>query len=303
MQTVSDSLAPAVPAAQRNPQDFLARYQPWKRWVEVGFWVGFFCLHAAFNTVTAMIEVSRSKLAFAAWEPAVWEWTSHLVMLALVPAILAFESRFPLYLGVLRRNLPWHLLGSVVISLMHVLAMVALRKALYATQGATYDFGNWPRELLYEYLKDVRSYAFILAFVSLYRLLLLRLQGEARLLDAPDDGPPVDTIERPERFLVKKLGKEFLLPAQEIEWLQAWGNYVNLRVRGHDYPLRSTMAAIEERIDPQRFVRVHRSYIVNVSEIVEIEPLEAGDARIRMKDGSSVPCSRRYRDRLRQLGS
>lgn len=152
-------------------------------------------------------------------------------------------------------------------------------------------------------MRDVRGDALILAIVSLYRLFILRLQGEARLLDVPDDGPAVEPVEHPERFLVKKLGKEFLLPAQEIEWLQAWGNYVNLRVRGHDYPLRSTMAAIEDRIDPQRFVRVHRSYIVNVAEIVEIEPLEAGDARIRMKDGSQVPCSRRYRDRLRQLAS
>lgn len=271
--------------------------------MEPGFWIAFYCLNAAFNTVTVMLDISRVGLRFAPWEPAVWEWTSNLVMLALVPAVLAFERRFPLYLGVLRQNLPWHFLGSVLFSLAHVVLMVGLRKVLYAMQGAHYDFGNWTLELVYEYLKDVRSYGTVLLIATLYRLLLLRLQGEARLLDAPDDGPAVEPVERPERFLVKKLGKEFLLPAQEIEWLQAWGNYVNLRVRGHDYPLRSTMAAIEERIDPQRFVRVHRSYIVNVAEIVEIEPLEAGDARIRMKDGSQVPCSRRYRDRLRQLAS
>jgi DNA-binding LytR/AlgR family response regulator len=109
----------------------------------------------------------------------------------------------------------------------------------------------------------------------------------------------VEPIDRPERFLVRKLGKEFLLPANEIEWLQAQGNYVNLRVRSRDYPLRSTMAAIESRLDPAQFVRVHRSYIVRLDQVQEIEPTEGGDARITMKDGSVVPCSRRYRDELR----
>lgn len=301
MQSVPEPGPPGPPVARQPANDLLARYQPWRRTVEAGFWVTYFCLHAAFNTITVMLDVSRLSLGFAAWEPAVWEWSSNMAMLALVPFILAIERRYPLYLGTFRRNLPWHLAGSILVSLAHVMLMVAARKFLYSLQGAHYDFGDWPRELFYEYLKDVRAYGFILAIVALYRLLMLRLQGEARLLDAPDDGPPVEAVERPERFLVKKLGKEFLLPAQEIEWLQAWGNYVNLRVRGRDYPLRSTLAAIEQRIDPQRFVRVHRSHIVNVAEIVEIEPLEAGDARIRMKDGSLIPCSRRYRDRLRQL--
>jgi DNA-binding LytR/AlgR family response regulator len=110
----------------------------------------------------------------------------------------------------------------------------------------------------------------------------------------------VDTVEKPQRFLVKKLGKEFLLPANDIEWIQAWGNYVNLRVRGHDYPMRSTMAAIEARLDATRFARVHRSYIVNLDQVTQIEPSDSGDATVRMKDGATVPCSRRYRDDLRR---
>lgn len=283
-----------------DARDFLDRYQPWRRTFEVGFWVFFFCLNAAFNTITAIFDVERVNLSFARWEPAVWEWTSNLVLLALVPAVIAFDRRVPLYVGVLRRNLPRHLLASAGFSVVHVLTMVALRKAIYATQGAHYEFGPWLQELFYEYLKDGRGYALILAMLYLYRLFLLRMQGEASLLEAPDAGPPVEPIERPERFLVKKLGKEFLLPAQDIEWMQAWGNYVNLRVRGRDYPLRSTMAAIEERVDPARFVRVHRSYMVNIGHVIEIEPLEGGDAKVRLRDGSTVPCSRRYREELRR---
>jgi hypothetical protein len=275
------------------------RYLPWRRLVEVGFWVCSLLLGAAVNSVIVMLDIERVHLGFAAWEAATWEWSSHLVLLALVPAVIAFEKLVPLEWGRVRRNLPWHVLASVAFSVLHVLAMVALRKGVYAAMGGDYDFGSWPRELFYEYLKDFRTYAGILTTVYLYRLLLLRLQGEARLLDAPDEGAPVEPIERPERFLVRKLGREFLVAANEVEWLQAAANYVNLHVRGRAYPLRTSMAAIEPRLDPGRFVRVHRSYMVNLEHLAEIEPLESGDARLRMRDGSQVPCSRRYRPALR----
>ncbi|MBC7918678.1 MAG: LytTR family transcriptional regulator [Rhodoferax sp.] len=294
------SAPPASPAPTTDAQAWLARYRKWQSVVEPALWALFFCGQAALNSVTVWLDIERVRLNFAAWEPAVWEWSSNLVLLALVPAVIAFERRFALTWATWRANWRWHLLASIAFSVVHVLAMVGLRKLAYATQNAEYDFGNWPTELLYEYLKDARSYVGILVIVALYRLLLLRLQGEASLLAAPDDGPPVEPIDRPERFLVRTLGKEFLLPAAEVEWLQAWGNYVNLRVRGHDYPLRSTMAAVEARLDPTRFVRVHRSYIMNLDYLQQIEPLDSGDARARMRDGGMVPVSRRYRDNLRR---
>ena len=132
-----------------------------------------------------------------------------------------------------------------------------------------------------------------------YRLLLRRWQGEASLLAEPDEGPPLEPVDRPERFLIRKLGREFLVAANDIEWLQAAGNYVNLRVRGHDYPLRSTIAGIESRLDPRRFARIHRSYVVALDHVASIEPLDSGDARVHLRDGTVLPCSRRYRQDLR----
>jgi hypothetical protein len=289
---------PAVDA-----QAWLARYRQWQHIVEPALWIIFFCGQATLNSVTVWLDIERTGLGFARWEPVVWEWSSNLVLLALVPAVVAFERRFGLHWSTWRANLRWHVLASVAFSIVHVLAMVGLRKLAYASQGETYGFGNWPLELFYEYLKDVRSYVGILVGVALYRLLLLRLQGEASLLEAPDTGAPVEPIERPERFLVRTLGKEFLLPAAEVEWLQAWGNYVNLRVRAHDYPLRATMASIESRLDPARFVRVHRSYIINLDYVQQIEPMDSGDARALMRDGGQVPVSRRYRDSLRKVAA
>jgi DNA-binding LytR/AlgR family response regulator len=203
----------------------------------------------------------------------------------------------------LRRHLPAHLLGTLAFSLAHVALMIALRKLTWTAIGQQYPVSDWLGVVLYEYLKDVRTYLLVLVAIWSYRLLMMRLQGEARLLDptepAAGSAPaPAASAVRPERFLVRKLRKEFLVAAADIEWLQAQGNYVGLHVRGHDYLLRSTLNDFLEQLDAARFARVHRSYAVNLDHIAEIEPLEAGDARLRMKDGSQVPCSRRYREAL-----
>jgi len=284
--------------ASTNP---IERYAPWRRVVEVGFWLLLTLFNAIANSITVWMDVRRSGLDhIAVWEPAVWEWSSGLTWLALLPAIIAFTRRFPLHWDTWTRRLPQHLVFSVVVSLAHVLGMVGLRMLAYGSQGLAYEFGPWSSELPYEYLKDVRSYALIVFVIEAYRLFLRRMQGEASLLGSPDVGPPAEPVDRPDRFLVRKLGREFLVAATDIEWLQAAGNYVNLRVKGRDYPLRSTIAGIESRLDPRRFARVHRSYIVNLDCIASIEPLDTGDARLHLADGGALPCSRRYRPALRE---
>jgi len=285
-----------------NPA-MLDRYMRHRHWWEAAMWTVGLATAGISGSITAWMEVQRSPtMHHAWWEPVSWEFSSVLTLLALIAPLMAFDRRFPFRFDTWRRVLPWHVLGVLVFSALHVLGMVGLRHLAYAAAGREYHFGNWPREMFYELMKDWRTYCIFLLIAYGYRLLLLRLQGEARLLAAPDTGTPVEAIERPERFLVRKLGSEFLVPARDIEWLEAAENYVNLHVRGRVYPLRSTMAAIQERLDPQRFVRVHRSYIVNLDFLEQIEPLDAGDARLLLKDGRRIPCSRRYRAALRSGG-
>jgi hypothetical protein len=280
--------------SQRTTFDY-QDFQRWRRAFEIGFWLALYGLNAIFNSLTSAIDHAGQ----AAWQPWVWEWSSALLTLALVPAVVAVERRWPLRFETWRHNLAWHAAASVAFGLIHVGGMIGLRKLAYAAGGQHYDFGPWWTNFGYEYLKDVRTYFGIIALLALYRLWRLRLQGEARLLVAPDVGLPVEPVERPERFLVRKLGRDFLINAREIEWLQASGNYVNLHVRGRDYPLRATMAGIEQRLDSTRFVRVHRSYLVNLDYLSQIEPLDSGDARLQLRDGAHIPCSRRYRAALR----
>lgn len=302
LRLVPSTPVPSEPAAAPPPKPSLyERYQPWRRIAEPGFWIVLMLIQFAVNTEVVILDLQRSAMPIPDWKPATWEGSSHLVVALLIPLVIWFDRRLPLTHASWRRNLRWHALASVVFCVLHVGAMVALRKLVYAWMGDSYDFGYWPRELFYEYLKDWRSYLTILLIVGSYDLLLLRLQGEARILDAPDEGlAAAEPVDRPDRFLVRKLGKEFLVAAADIEYLQASGNYVNLHVKGRDYPLRSTMAALEPRLDPARFARVHRSWMVNLDEIAEIEPLETGDARIRMRDNAVVPCSRSYRATLKR---
>lgn len=308
--------APAPAWIDRYPHDRALR-----RRTEVGFWAVVLLVQASFNTVVTWIELRSAGRVVAAWEPLLWELTSALVVAALIPAVAAFERRFVLRWGTLRRHLPWHVLGSVAYCTVHLAGMWALRHAGYAALGERYQPPGWWAQWGYEYLKDVRSYALTVSALVSYRFFLLRLQGEARVLDAPDPpspqaqaGPEPCTApaapasapqtpaalpqQRPERFLVRKLRREFLIAAGDIAWLQAQANYVGLHVNGHDYLLRSTLTDFLTQLDPARFVRVHRSYAVNLDAIAVIEPLDSGDARLVMKDGSSVPCSRRYRPAL-----
>ena len=298
LSTTCGTQLPNMELMSISPPKLLERLEPWRRKLEIGFWLALYAVNAVANSVTATLDLERRGIPFAAWEPVLWESSSALALLALVPAVVWFSSRAPLSWTHWRRSLAWHLGGSVAYSLLHVLGMVAVRHAGYAAMGGQYDFGDWGSELFYEYLKDVRSYASVLALIEGYRFVLRRLAGEARWLDRPDNDRAPASPEYPERFLVKMLGKEFLVPAERIERATAAANYVNLHVGDRDYPLRSTMTGLLDKLDPTRFRRIHRSHIVNLDHVREIEPLESGDARVVMHDGAQLPVSRRYRSNL-----
>ena len=274
------------------------RYLAHRRPFEIGYWLVSGCLSAMGGSFATWADHQRLGLPLDWWQPLTWEWSSALAQLALVPALLWFTRRWPVHLDTWRRHLPWYLPASVVWSGLHVAGMVLMRKLAYATQGMHYDFGSWPPELVYEYSKDLRTFIGLVLVIHGYRLLVRRLQGEASVLGAADDDP--GTVKRSERFLVRKLGREFLITAADVEWIQASGNYANLHRGGRVYPLRSTISGIETQLDPARFIRIHRSYIVNLDAITSIEPLDSGDARVHMQDGDPLPCSRTYRQALRE---
>jgi hypothetical protein len=277
----------------------LARAHRRRRILMIAFWVFTFAAAAVGNTLTTRIDVARSGQVYPTWQIATDEFTSIFISLLMLPLLLRACDRWPLHADTWRRRLPLYLLGSVAWSAAHIVGMDLLRWFFYGLWGSHYEPGSWTVQAIYEYLKDVQTFFLIVAVCHTVEWFGRRTRGEASLLDVPDEGPAVESVERPERFLVRKLGRDFLVATADIEWAQAAGNYVNLRVRGRDYPLRSTLAALEAKLDPTVFVRAHRSYRVQLGQVTSLEPLDAGDARLHMADGSVLPCSRRYRETLR----
>jgi DNA-binding LytR/AlgR family response regulator len=122
------------------------------------------------------------------------------------------------------------------------------------------------------------------------------LRGEAKLIDEGE----LATEAVPDRLLVKKLGKEFIVRVEDIEWLESSGNYVNLNIGNRIYPLRATLSTLVDQLEPRGFRRVHRSHAVNLDFVESISPLESGDATITLRNGKTLNLSRRYRTEFRQ---
>lgn len=104
-----------------------------------------------------------------------------------------------------------------------------------------------------------------------------------------------------ERLVIKMNGHVFFVKAEEIDWLEAEGNYVRLHAGKESYLLRDTISALETQLDPKRFVRVHRSAIVNIDRIQELQPWFHGEYRIILREGVQLTLSRSYREKLHEL--
>jgi two-component system, LytTR family, response regulator len=101
-----------------------------------------------------------------------------------------------------------------------------------------------------------------------------------------------------ERVLIKTSGRFFFLNAVEIDWIKAEGNYVRLAVGKSGYLLRETVNNLERQLDPASFLRIHRSTIVNIDRIKEIQQTFHGEYTVVLKDGTELRLSRRYREKL-----
>jgi two-component system, LytTR family, response regulator len=117
----------------------------------------------------------------------------------------------------------------------------------------------------------------------------------------PANRQPVAGLSEPpaSRFVIKSGGRIFFVNAEEIDWVEAVGDYVRLHVGRQSHLLRETMAAMEARLG-DRFLRIHRSTIVNSERIKELHPYFNGEYVILLNDGVHLKSSRGYRDRLRR---
>ena len=126
-----------------------------------------------------------------------------------------------------------------------------------------------------------------------------------QLLDYLQQSPPAATPPKDDpagdRILVKSSGEIFFLKAEEIDWIEAEGDYMKFHVAGRAHLMRETMARLEARLDPKRFIRIHRSTIVNIDRLRKLSPSFAGEYAVILHDGTKLKLSRGYHERISSL--
>jgi DNA-binding LytR/AlgR family response regulator len=243
-------------------------------------------VYAAVNAASVIADRASLGRAVPAWEPWSWEMTSFAAWLAVAPFVFAAADRLrPPRLSPVA-GAAVHLALSVPASLAHVGLMIALRMAIYAAAGSAYrQPGSAADILIYEYRKDLITYAILVATFLLVRRLI-----------APPAAPPAQGGDF--RLEVRDGSRTAWLAPEDVEWAQSAGNYVELHGGFGTLLHRETLAALEEALAPRGFRRIHRSRIVRSAPIRAIETRPSGDFDVTLESGERLAGSRRFRARL-----
>lgn len=106
-----------------------------------------------------------------------------------------------------------------------------------------------------------------------------------------------------DRFTVTRAGRTFVVNVEDIDWIESDGNYVTLHVGPQRHLVRGTLTATASQLDPTRFVRIHRRFIVNVDRVRSIEPWLGGDSLLLLRDGHKLRLSRNYKREYKRITS
>jgi two-component system LytT family response regulator len=102
------------------------------------------------------------------------------------------------------------------------------------------------------------------------------------------------------RVTVTTSGRSLVVELSSVDWIGAEDNYVRLHAGEREFLLRATLKALEPKLDPDRFTRIHRSAIVQIDRIAEIHPASHGDCDLLLRDGTTLPLSRTWRERVQR---
>jgi two-component system LytT family response regulator len=141
-----------------------------------------------------------------------------------------------------------------------------------------------------------------------FRRTLARARDQLRRAEAAGDPRLLALLEEvraarqaPQRLAVKADGRVLLVALDDIDWVESAGNYLRLHAGATTYLLRDTMTGLETRLPPGRFVRIHRSVLVQVDRIRELQPWFKGEYRVVLRDGKALALSRSCRQNLQDL--
>ena len=274
------------------PVDVPADHMP-SRYLRVGLpavWTAFWLLMA---TIDFQEYVRGGGTRF--WEPLTATGTSALAATLVAAWQLRRAGRQK---HLLKTPLRWFLrmwTWVPLLALAYVAGVYAMRASVYALAGREFRHPPWTTVFAYEISKFV-----------LFYLLLSGVHFGVRSFSAwkGQRSPDEDGADRTSgtamtrgRLLITERGRTTIVRYEEIEWLDAADNYVNLHLDGQEMLVRRTLSGLLKELD-DGFVRTHRSAAVRLDLIAAVRPRDKGNATVVMKSGAEVPCSRQHRAAL-----
>jgi hypothetical protein len=249
---------------------------------------------AAFVVVAVFTALHDTPPQIARWKPVVWEITGGLAALLCffiprlaVRAAAPGQARWP-------RLLLVHAPATVIFSAAHISLFILMRMAVYAAVGERYSFDFNVGELLYEYRKGLLAYGAAVATFWLIPLAMTRGRPAAEPLAAAAESAPLYVIRDGARLL--------RTPREAILAVRSAGNYVEFALADGRMPMaRATLAGVETELAPFGFLRIHRSWLVNVAHVRAVVADGSGDHTVTLSNGAEAPLSRRYPAALSRL--
>jgi two-component system, LytTR family, response regulator len=160
---------------------------------------------------------------------------------------------------------------------------------------------------------EINAIDYLLKPVTRERFAQALARAKARLLAQPAEGASrqilslLETLAAPrravKRLAVRAAGKTAFVDVADVDWIEAAENYVKLHIGGTSHLVHVTLSTLEESLDPEAFLRVHRSIIVNVAHIQELEPALHGEYLITLQNGVRLRSGRTYHETLKALAA
>ena len=229
---------------------------------------------------------------------------------SLLPDLVLLDVRMPGMGGIeVARALTGHVPFIIFVTAFDEYALSA-----FEVHAIDYLLKPVERERFVDAIERARTLVLSTTVAQRHERLLALLQGEPRLGAAepePRDArdplgesagvvPAGDPAAFPRRFLVKGDGQMYFVAVDDIDWIEAYGNYVRLHVGKGVHLIRETLGNIERKLDASRFARVHRSSIVTLDRVARMDLWGAGDYVVLLTDGTKLKLSRWYRSRIEQ---
>ena len=238
------------------------------------------------NVIT-VITATRDIPQVGLLEPIIWEASSWVSLMAFFWITWIGYRIAPPFVRP-RWKLLVHVPVGFLFSLAHVVGFVLVRKLVYALLGAHYDFGRFWPNFAYEIRKDALAYGLFIAGFALIEHLLRQQQ----LIDTPGQTLTFDIRDGARLNRVR---------LEDVLAIASAGNYVEFILRdGRKLLMRSALTALESELGGRGFVRTHRSWLVNASQVTSLTPAGSGDYAVQLGE-MTVPLSRRFRDALAAL--